>query len=116
MRPARRRRRASSFTDQSRGGHGAHASRWRDGRSQPGATVTVEPGGMHLMLVDLKAPLVAGKSVPLVLSSSAGKITVQLRSSRKGRLLTTDRGNRHETVRMLSARRDRRLTPGIRRR
>jgi copper(I)-binding protein len=45
----------------------------------PKATVTAEPGGLHLMLVDLKSPLVAGTSVPLVLRfQSAGEITVQL--------------------------------------
>jgi len=45
----------------------------------PGATVKVEPGGIHLMLVDLKAPLEPGKSVSLVLEFRvAGKITVEL--------------------------------------
>ena len=45
----------------------------------PGATVNIEPGGIHLMLVDLKAPLERGKSTPLVLEfRDAGKITVQL--------------------------------------
>jgi len=46
----------------------------------PNATVTAEPGGLHLMLVDLKSPLVAGTSIPLVLQfKSAGAITVQLK-------------------------------------
>lgn len=46
----------------------------------PNATLTAEPGGLHLMLVDLKSPLVAGTSVPLVLQfESAGLITVQLK-------------------------------------
>ena len=46
----------------------------------PNATVTAEPGGLHLMLVDLKTPLVAGSSIPLVLRfQSAGSITVQLK-------------------------------------
>jgi copper(I)-binding protein len=45
----------------------------------PGATVRIEPGGIHLMLVDLKAPLELGKSVPLELKfRTAGRITVQL--------------------------------------
>jgi copper(I)-binding protein len=45
----------------------------------PGATVKLEPGAAHLMLVDLKAPLEPGKSVPLTLQfRNAGKITVQL--------------------------------------
>jgi len=46
----------------------------------PGQTVAIAPGGIHLMLVDLKSPLAAGTSVPLVLQfRSAGEITVQLK-------------------------------------
>jgi len=46
---------------------------------EPNATLTAEPGGLHLMLVDLKSPLVEGTSIPLVLQfKSAGPITVQL--------------------------------------
>lgn len=46
----------------------------------PNATITAEPGGLHLMLVDLKAPLVEGTSIPLVLTfKSAGEVTVQLK-------------------------------------
>lgn len=45
----------------------------------PGATVNIEPGGIHLMLMGLKAPLQAGQSVPLTLEfRTAGKITVEL--------------------------------------
>jgi periplasmic copper chaperone A len=45
----------------------------------PGSTVRAEPGGLHLMLVDLKAPLVAGTTVPLVLTfEHAGEVTVSL--------------------------------------
>jgi len=45
----------------------------------PGSTVKIEPGGIHLMLVDLKAPLAAGKQVPLDLTfRRAGRISVQL--------------------------------------
>jgi periplasmic copper chaperone A len=52
---------------------------------EPNATITAEPGGLHLMLVDLKAPLVAGTSVPLVLQfKSAGEITVQLKIEPQG--------------------------------
>ena len=36
-----------------------------------GQTVKLAPGGMHLMLVDLKQPLKAGSTVPLVLSVQA---------------------------------------------
>lgn len=46
----------------------------------PNSTVSAEPGGLHLMLMGLKAPLVEGTSVPLVLTfKSAGDVTVQLR-------------------------------------
>ena len=46
---------------------------------EPNATITAEPGGLHLMLVDLKSPLVVGTTVPLVLRfETAGEITVQL--------------------------------------
>ena len=46
----------------------------------PKATITAEPGGLHLMLVDLKEPLVEGMSVPLILTfKSAGDVTVQLK-------------------------------------
>jgi len=45
----------------------------------PGATVRIEPGGIHLMLVDLRSALERGRSVPLVLEfRHAGNITVQL--------------------------------------
>jgi periplasmic copper chaperone A len=45
----------------------------------PGATVQIGPGGIHLMLVDLKAPLTPGKTVPLTLDFRiAGRITVEL--------------------------------------
>ena len=45
----------------------------------PGQSVKVEPGGIHLMLVDLQSALVTGKSVPLTLEFRvAGRITVDL--------------------------------------
>jgi copper(I)-binding protein len=45
----------------------------------PGATVNIEPGGIHFMLMGLKAPLQVGQSVPLVLEfRTAGRITVEL--------------------------------------
>ena len=43
-----------------------------------GATVTLEPGGFHLMLVGLKAPLQAGGTIQLDLRfEHAGTISVQ---------------------------------------
>lgn len=44
-----------------------------------GATVAVAPGGIHLMLVDLRAPLAAGTRVPLELEfRTAGKVEILL--------------------------------------
>lgn len=46
----------------------------------PGKTVKAEPGGLHLMLIGLKAPLVEGELVPVTLEfKSAGKIEVALK-------------------------------------
>jgi len=44
-----------------------------------GATVRLEPGGLHLMLMGLKAPLRTGKGRPVVLTfEKAGDVTVEL--------------------------------------
>jgi copper(I)-binding protein len=44
-----------------------------------GQTMKAGPGGLHVMLLGLKNPLVAGKQVPLVLTfQQAGAITVQV--------------------------------------
>ena len=39
----------------------------------PGQTLRMEPGGVHLMLNKLKAPLVAGQKVPLTLKFDGGE-------------------------------------------
>jgi periplasmic copper chaperone A len=44
---------------------------------KPGETVTFKPGGYHVMLVDLKAPLVQGKTVQATLKVDTGA-TVQV--------------------------------------
>ncbi len=45
----------------------------------PGKTVKIEPGGIHLMLMDLTGALLAGSKVPLTLEfRNAGKSTVTL--------------------------------------
>jgi len=45
----------------------------------PGATVKSEPGGLHVMLLDLTQPLVAGMKFPLVLRfRDAGALTIQV--------------------------------------
>jgi copper(I)-binding protein len=45
----------------------------------PGATVTLAPGGFHLMMMGLKGPLKQGTRVPLTLTfEKAGSIDVEL--------------------------------------
>ena len=44
-----------------------------------GETVAFEPGGLHIMLFDLTAPLTAGDAFPLTLSfAQAGDVTVEV--------------------------------------
>jgi copper(I)-binding protein len=46
---------------------------------EPGKTVKLSPGGLHLMLFDLKAPLKQGDKVPITLEfEKAGKVTLSL--------------------------------------
>jgi copper(I)-binding protein len=46
---------------------------------KPGETVTLAPGGMHLMMMGLKEPLTQGERLPLTLVfEKAGKIDVEL--------------------------------------
>ena len=50
-------------------------------------TLTLEPGGYHVMLIDLKKPLVSGEQLPLTLKfEHAGQvdITVEIKSSDAG--------------------------------
>jgi copper(I)-binding protein len=45
----------------------------------PGSPTVLQPGGLHVMLLDLKAPLRAGQSVPLTLNfARAGKIEAKV--------------------------------------
>lgn len=49
--------------------------------------LTLEPGGYHVMLIDLKKPLVAGETLPLTLQfehAGAMNITVNIKSSDAG--------------------------------
>jgi copper(I)-binding protein len=49
-------------------------------RIAPGETVRLAPGGLHIMLHNLKRPLAAGDEVPLVLLlEGAGNLTVMAR-------------------------------------
>src|SRR5262249_56822756 len=45
----------------------------------PGKTVKLAPGGLHLMMMDLKAPLKQGDKLPVTLQfEKAGKVAVTL--------------------------------------
>lgn len=45
----------------------------------PGKTVELKPGGLHIMLMGLKAPLKAGEQVPLTLRfEKAGELSLQV--------------------------------------
>ena len=45
-----------------------------------GGTVELQPGGLHLMLMGLKKPLVAGQAFPLTLRfEKAGAVEVQMK-------------------------------------
>lgn len=45
----------------------------------PGQTVTLQPGGLHIMMMELVAPLAEGASFPLTLSfEKAGSVTVDV--------------------------------------
>jgi copper(I)-binding protein len=49
--------------------NGVSKMRMLDGvKLTPDATVTLKPGGMHIMLTDLKAPLRVGATFPLTLT------------------------------------------------
>jgi copper(I)-binding protein len=46
----------------------------------PGATARIEPGGVHFMLFDLKAPLSPGDRIPFILSfRGAGEVEIEVR-------------------------------------
>ena len=58
--------------------------------------VSFEPGGLHLMLIGLKEPLVAGKGFPLTLVfREAGEIEVTVEITTGGAPDRSDHGN-HE--------------------
>jgi len=50
-----------------------------------GGTLVLEPGGYHLMLMDLRAPLVVGQRVPVTLTfARSGAVTTELLVGRAG--------------------------------
>lgn len=58
-----------------------------------GQKVALAPGGYHIMLMDLKAPLVEGQSFPLTLVfDKAGKIDVMVKIGKAGAMGSGDMG------------------------
>jgi periplasmic copper chaperone A len=52
---------------------------------KPGASVTLKPGGMHVMLMDLKQPLKEGTSFPVVLDfEKAGRVETMAKVQKVG--------------------------------
>ncbi len=52
----------------------------------PGETVSLEPGGLHIMLFDLSAPLAPGDTVPITLNfddGSSKQVSAEVRSVKK---------------------------------
>ncbi|MGX9964472.1 copper chaperone PCu(A)C [Roseomonas sp. F4] len=64
-----------------------------------GETVTLQPGGLHLMLIDLKQPLNQGERVPVTLVfERAGEVQVQLAvqsAGARGPAAAAGGGHRH---------------------
>lgn len=60
--------------------HGVMRMRRVDGVNvKPGEAVTLRPGGLHLMLMGLRAPLAKGQTFPLTLTfKTAGTVTVEV--------------------------------------
>ena len=57
----------------------AHMQSTREITIAPGTVLRAEPGGLHLMLMSLRQPLVAGKPMTLTLNfRRAGAVTVQV--------------------------------------
>ena len=52
-----------------------------------GKTVTLEPGGFHIMLMNLKQPIAAGEMIPLrlVIESGGKKQTVEVKAEARAR-------------------------------
>jgi copper(I)-binding protein len=69
---------------------GLHRSSMKDGIMRmrpvkaievfPGEPTAIAPGGLHIMLIGLKQPLVAGRTFPLTLTfERAGSVEVQVK-------------------------------------
>lgn len=57
---------------------------------EAGATVKLQPGGLHIMLMGLKPPLKEGDRVPLTLRfDQAGEVKVELHVDKVGAMPAT---------------------------
>lgn len=62
----------------------------------PGQEVRLQPGGLHIMLIGLNAPLRQGERVPLTLVfERAGEVTVELAVESAGARGPAGQGHRH---------------------
>ncbi len=58
-------------------GNMAHMEHLKELAIPPHASVTLKPGGLHLMLMDAKKPIHAGDSIPMTLTfKNGGKVAV----------------------------------------
>lgn len=61
---------------------------------KPGASVTLKPGGMHLMLMDMKQPLKEGDSFPVSLTfEKAGTVEADVKVRKVGAMTGADMGD-----------------------
>jgi copper(I)-binding protein len=60
----------------------------------PGARTAIEPGGLHIMLMGLKQPLVEGEEVPLTLVfEKTGRVDLPLKVEAAGAMHSSPPGN-----------------------
>lgn len=70
-------------------GNMVHMEHMKELAVPPGASVTLKPGGMHLMLMDAKKPLQIGDQVPITLIFKGGEkipFTAVVRSGQTGNM------------------------------
>jgi periplasmic copper chaperone A len=62
----------------------------------PNGSVSLQPGGLHLMFMGLNRPLVAGETIPVTLRFAvAGEVTIQLPVQAAGARGPGGHGHRH---------------------
>lgn len=62
----------------------------------PGEPTALEPGGLHIMLIDLKEPLKAGRRFPLTLHfDQAGDVSVEVTVHKPGETPGSGHGHKH---------------------